>query len=145
VSYTTAIDAIKALLVADPISTDHPSITLHYAPDPRVDTLADLDGYVDGAFLLVATSSGNPYPYNQGISPSEWWAGIRLEVCTLLHTDVMAEDKVAEARGRAIQEVLCFNTYGAFVLYNVSDPTRTRAGEDRRIIWTINFSMRYSE
>ena len=144
-SYTASIDALKALLAADPISSAHPSVSLHYAPDPRVDSLADLDGYVDGAFLLVATSSGNPYPYNQGGSPSEWWAGIRLEVCTLLHTDVMEEDKVAEARGRAIQEVLCFNTHSNFVLYDVADPARSRVSQDRRIVWTMNFKMRYSE
>ncbi len=144
-SYSTAIDALKGLLATDPMSADHPTVSLHYSPDPRVASLAELDGYVDGAFLLVNESPGNPFPYVQGLNPSEWFSKIRLEVCTLLQTDVLTEDKTAESRARAIQETVALANFADFVLFNVGEPARTRAGEDRRIIWTMRFSMRYSE
>ena len=144
-SYTAAIDALKGLLSASPMSAAHPSVSLNYSPDPRIDTLAELDGYVDAAFLLVNESPGNLFPYVQGLNPSEWFAKIRLEVCTLLQTDVMTEDKTAESRARAIQETVALANFPDFVLFNVGEPARSRSGQDRRIIWTMRFSMRYTE
>ena len=144
-SYTAAIDSLKALLSANPMSAEHVTVTLHYSPDPRIDTLSELDGFVDGAFLIVNESPGNPFPYVQGLNPSEYYSKMRLEVCTLLHTDVMTEDKIAESRARAVQETVALANFPDFVLFNVGEPSRTRAGQDRRIIWTMRFSMRYSE
>lgn len=144
-SYTLAVESLKTLLEGDPISATHPGVTLRYSPDPRVDSLGDLDGFVDGAFLLVAESPGNPFPYVQGITPSEWYTTMRLEVCTLLQTDVVAEDKLMESRSRAIWEVVGLANFPDFVLFGIQPPTRTRTGQDRRVIWTLRFSMRYSE
>ena len=144
-SYTAAIDQLKGLLAANPMSANHPGVNLHYSPDPRIDTLAELDGFVDGAFLLVAESPGNLYPYVQGVEPSEYFTKLRLEVCTLLHTDVLVEDKTAESRARAIMETVTLENFSNFVLFDVGEPSRSRVAQDRRIIWTLRFSMRYSE
>jgi len=146
-SYTTAINAIKAQLVAAPISSDHASVTLHYSPDPRIETLADLDGKCDAAFLLVAESAANPYPYAQGFTPTEWFTRMRLEVCTMLHVDILTQDKVAEARSRAVQEVVYFPSAAAngYAIYESQETTRARVGSDRRVIYTWKFSLRYTE
>ena len=144
-SYSAAIDAVKSALSADPISSLHPSVTLHYAPDPRLDTLADLDGYVDGAFLLANESAGNPYPYVQGNNATEFFASIKLQVCTFLMTDVIAEDKTASARAQAIFDVLVYSHNPLYSIFDVTDATRSRTAEDRRVIWEIKFKLRYTE
>lgn len=143
-SYASAIDQIKGLLSADPISAKYPSVKLVFAPDPRLETLADMDGRVDSAFLLVNESAGNPYPYVQSNSPSEFFARLKLQVCTLLHTSILEEDKTCTLRAQAVQEVLFFRPPVDFACFDVSAPTRIRAGEDRRILWEVRFSLRYS-
>lgn len=145
-SYEAAVTKIKTLLSADPISSDHSGVTLHYAPDPRVASLAEHpQGNIDGAFLLVADEPGSPYPVVQCSDPNDYSAGMRLEICTILHKDTMQQDITAEARMRAVQEVLLWNTYSEFSLYAVATPTRTRIASDRRVITTIRFRMRYVE
>jgi len=144
-SYTTAVDEIVTLLTADPINATHSTVTLVQSPDRRLETLADADGQLDATFLLANESGGNPYPYAQGANPTEWYSKMRLEVLTLLHTDILAQDKTMESRARAIQEVLCFQTLTALVLFSTGEPVRQRIGEDRRILWVWRFSIRYAE
>jgi len=144
-SYVGAVDALKTLLSSDPISAQHPSVSLHYSPDPRIESLADLDGNIDAAFLIVAESSANPYPYVQGINPTEWFSRMRLEVCTMLHTDILAQDKTAEARARAVQEAVNYTYNSSYAIYESTETTRLRVGEDRRIVWAWKFSLRYTE
>lgn len=145
-SYVAATNAIKAALVADPISADHATITLHYAPDPRVPSMGEHpQGNVDAAFLLLNETAGSPYPVVQCANPNDYVAQMRLEVCTLLHTDPLVEEQTAEARMRAIQEVLLYEVHADFVIFGATPPVKTRIGADRRIVYTWRFSMRYVE
>ena len=144
-SYSSAVDAVKTTLSGDPIGASFPSVALHYSPDPRLESLTDLDGFVDAAFLLVNESAGNPFPYVQGINPTEAFANMRLEVCTLLQTDILLQDKTAEERGRAVINLLTFETYSDFVVFNPALPTRKRVAQDRRVVWEWKFSMRYTQ
>ena len=145
-SFVTATAALKAALVVDPISSEHSTVTLHYAPDPRVSSLADHPmGKIDAAFLLLAETAGVSYPVVQCPNPNDYTASMKLEVCTLLQKDQLTEDQTAEARMRAIQEVLMYTTYADFVIYADTPPVRARVGADRRIIHTWRFKMRYVE
>jgi len=112
--------------------------------DQRVESLATVGGPLDGVYLLRARSVGEPW-FEAQVSPTIWFAKMRLEICTLLADDELTQMAVAATRGQAATENLLHTSLTSGTVFNSQPSQLLRQAKNRRLVWTWDFSLRYVE
>lgn len=136
-SYTTFLTNLNTALVTAGLTA---------APEPRDGTLATAGrGNFDGIYLIVNETGVQPWP-ELSLNPVHWRARLRIEVGTTITNDPETQSGTVESRGRAVFEQTVYaQTPIGRQIYNWQEPTLQRAPQDKRMIWIMRFSARFTE
>jgi len=115
------------------------------AAEPRDGSLLSAGrGNFDGCYLLVNESGAQPWP-DLAVNPSHWRGSMRLEVGTELKTSAQKQSETIEQRGRAAFEAIVYAAFSNGCIYEWDTPQVQRAPQDKRLVWTLRFRMRWTE
>lgn len=116
------------------------------AAEPRDSSLARAGrGNFDGSYLIRNVSGTQPWP-ELSLNPSHWRADFELEVATEVSADAETQGQSVESRARAVFENTVYSTGNiSRQIYQWQAPQVQRAPQDKRMIWTLRFSARWTE
>lgn len=136
-SYTSLLTDINTALAAA-------GLTPH--ADPRDSSLTQSGrGNFDGAYLIINETGSQPWA-ELALSPNHWRARLRLEVATALTTSAETQSITVETRARAVFEALVYATTPlSRRLYEWQEPQLQRVTQDKRLVWIVRFSARWTE
>lgn len=142
-SYDTFIASVKAALEE---TTEAPAPGLHAYPEPREDSLLTAArGRFDGAYLLRRERGPEPFP-TTSTNPRHWKGVLALEIATELKRSLEEADAKTAERGRLAMDSLIYTPrVEAGAIYAWDEPVITRQLKDKRIVWTVRLSIRWSE
>jgi hypothetical protein len=113
-------------------------------PDPREDSLTSTSrGGADGSYLL-SLESAEPWPEQAKLVPTEYKGILRVEILTALTTSVIAQGEAVAERARQFFEKVVYAELSDGSIYAWEEPRVIRNFKDKRIVWQIRCSIRWS-
>lgn len=136
-SFATAVAEIQAQLVNEVGVVEY--------GDPRVDSLVNAQGgKLDGAYLLKFRTVGEPW-IEAEVTPTHWHSKCTLEICVLIKNDEVTDSATLAGYARLAHRYLLHTSLAEGCVFDSQQPRIIRNGNDRRMVWQWQFSLRYTE